>query len=103
MLETFLDIDMGALYFLFLLQTVIWEWEFFNRNGPQYMLTLYYYIKFSKFPFGIIGFMAIQHDSCDIPKLALRPQCGTFSTRTTHHALSYEPHTGIIRGLDPDI
>jgi hypothetical protein len=59
-LFTFLDIVMGAFYFLFLLQEVIWEWEFFNANGPHYMLTLFYYIRVSTLPFGIIGFMAVQ-------------------------------------------
>lgn len=54
------DIFLGAFCLLFLFQEVIWEWEYFNANGPHYFLTLFYYLRVVHLPLGVIGFIGVQ-------------------------------------------
>lgn len=56
---TILDILLGAFYFFFLLEDVIWSWKYFNINGPYYFLTLFYYLRVGILPIGIIGFIGV--------------------------------------------
>ena len=65
---TVIDILLGAFYMLFLLQEVIWEWQFFNANGPHYLLTSFYYLRVSSLPIGVIGFIAVQQQNVVISK-----------------------------------
>ena len=54
-----LDIFLGAFYLLYLIQEVFWEWEYFNANGPHYILLAFYYLRVSSLPVGIVGFLAV--------------------------------------------
>lgn len=53
-----LDIFLGLLYCLFLAGDVFGEWQFFNLNGPHYILLSYYIIRTFSFIFGILGLIA---------------------------------------------
>ncbi len=50
---------MGVFSAVFLLQEVIWEWDYFNANGPHYFLTLFYFLRVVRLFIGIIGLVAV--------------------------------------------
>ena len=54
-----IDIFMGVFSAVFLLQEVIWEWDYFNANGPHYFLTLFYFLRVVRLFIGIIGLVAV--------------------------------------------
>jgi hypothetical protein len=60
LLFSIVDIILGALYIVYLFHEVIWTWEFFNANGPHYVLTAFFYLRITSLPIGIIGFLAVQ-------------------------------------------
>ncbi len=60
LLFSYLDIFMGTIYLLYLIQEVIWEWEYFNANGPHYLLTVFYYLRIVSLPLGFLGLIAVQ-------------------------------------------
>jgi len=56
---TFIDVLLGVLYFMFLVQEVILEWDYFNVGGPHYFLTMFYFMRVAHLPIGIIGVMGL--------------------------------------------
>lgn len=58
-LFTLADVFLGVFYFLFLIQEVIFEWAFFNINGPHYFLTAFYFMRCVYLPMGLIGFVGV--------------------------------------------
>ena len=54
-----LDIILGVFYLMYLVQEVFWEWEYFNANGPHYILVAFYYLRVSSLPVGLVGFIAV--------------------------------------------
>ena len=86
---TIIDILLGAFYLIFLIQEVILEWPIFNINGPHYFLTLFYFMRCTSLPIGIIGFIAVSQRSVLLGKcyfnlklveLAVFPIIGLFSS-----------------------
>lgn len=65
---TILDVLLGILYLLFLIQEVIFEWRYFNLKGPHYFLTAFYFMRVASLPIGLIGFVAVQRQSIVLAK-----------------------------------
>lgn len=65
---TIIDILLGAFYFLFLMEEVIWSWNYFNINGPHYFLTLFYYLRVGTLPIGVIGFIGVVNKNIILAK-----------------------------------
>ena len=82
-----IDIIMGAMSMILLLQEVLWDWRNFNINGPHYMLTLFYFMRVIGLPIGMIGFIAISNSSL------LMAKC-YFNMKTVEMALI--PFIGIL-------
>ena len=95
---TIVDILLGLLYLMFLLQEVIFEWQYFNLKGPHYFLTAFYFIRVACLPIGLIGFVAIQRDNIVLTKsyfnlvkvqLFLFPALGLVSTHDMCNSYVY--------------
>ena len=63
-----LDIILGVFYLMYLVQEVFWEWEYFNANGPHYILVTFYYLRVSSLPVGIVGFIAVSKQNALMAK-----------------------------------
>ncbi|TNV75981.1 hypothetical protein FGO68_gene139 [Halteria grandinella] len=76
---TVLDIFIGALYTMFLYQEVIVEWDYFNANGPHYLLTSLYYIRVLVLPIGILGFYGVSRQSLPLTRIYFLCILGQFA------------------------
>jgi len=63
-----IDILLGAFYFMFLLQEVIWSWNYYNINGPYWFLTLFYYLRVATLPIGVIGLIGVVNKNLILAK-----------------------------------
>jgi len=64
-----IDVILGALYVMFLLQEVIFEWSYFNLNGPHFALTAFYFLRVLSLPSGVIGAFAVNNQSVNLSKI----------------------------------
>ena len=64
-----LDIFLGAFYLLYLIQEVIFEWEYFNANGPHYFLLVFLYLRVTSLPIGIVGFISVTNQNQKLAKI----------------------------------
>ena len=55
-----IDIFLGVFAAVFLLQEVVWEWEYFNASGPLYFLTTFYILRVARLFIGIVGLVGVQ-------------------------------------------
>ena len=54
------DIILGVLYALFFNQEIIYDWRYFNINGPHYVLLAFYSLRMLSLPIGIVGLVAVK-------------------------------------------
>lgn len=56
---TVLDILLGVIYIMALLNEVVMDWQWYNLQGPHYFLTLFYLVRCASLPIGFIGFYGV--------------------------------------------
>lgn len=105
-LFTLVDIFMGVFYFMFLVQEVIFEWTYFNLNGPHYFLTAFYFMRVAYLPMGLIGFWGVMKQNIILSKayfnlvlvqLMIFPALGLVSTYDMCNSyVYYEPCKNIF-------
>ena len=86
-----IDIFLGVFAAVFLLQEVIWEWEYFNASGPFYFLTTFYFLRVARLFIGIVGLVGVQKQSARL--------AGIYS-RLTLVELAVFPLLGILSSYD---
>eukprot|EP00347_Sterkiella_histriomuscorum_P008188 403346044 len=105
-LFTILDVFLGIFYFMFLVQEVIFEWTYFNVNGPHYFLTAFYFMRVAYLPMGLIGFVGAMKQNIVLSKayfnlvlvqLLIFPALGLASTYDMCNSyVYYEPCKNIF-------
>ena len=83
-----IDIILGVFYCLYFASEVIGIWDFYNINGPHYILTTFLFLRMVTLPGGVVGLIAsMKMDACTgyiyykikMAEMAVLPALGLFS------------------------
>ena len=85
------DIILGVLYALFFYQEIIYDWRYFNINGPHYYLLAFYSVRILTLPIGIVGLVGVKNQSAKV--------AGWYHNLTIFELLVF-PTLGLLSTLD---